>query len=104
MVQHILRRVRADVTLRLGNLQVVNGYGDGEHRFAHDWLRRNERDTATLAWEVAAERERLGFGTIKVLHQLVLEWWQRGGIGPLQWHFLQCMMAPEREVRRPPGR
>ena len=32
--------------------------------------RRNERDMATLAWEVAAERERLGFGTIVVLHQL----------------------------------
>ena len=70
MVLYILRRVRADVTLRLGNLQVVNGYGDGEHRFAHDWLRRNERDMATLAWEIAAERERLGFGTIVVLHQL----------------------------------
>ena len=51
----ILRCVRADVTLRLGNLQVVNGYGDGEHRFAHDWLRRNERGIAALAWEVAAE-------------------------------------------------
>jgi hypothetical protein len=70
MVLCILRRVRADVTLRLGNLQVVNGYGDGQDRFAHDWLRRNERDMATLAWEVAAERERLRFGTIVVLHQL----------------------------------
>ena len=70
MVLYILRRVRADGTLRLGNLKVVNGYGDGEHRFAHDWLRRNERDMVTLAWEVAAERERLGFGTIVVLHQL----------------------------------
>ena len=68
----ILRRVRADVTLRLGNLQVVNGYDDGVHRFAHGWLRRNERDVATLAWEVAAERARLGFGTIVVvLHQLL---------------------------------
>jgi ribonuclease HI len=67
MVLCILRRVRADVTLRLDNLQVVNGYGDGEDRFAHDWLRRNERDMATLAWEAAAERERLGFGTIEVL-------------------------------------
>ena len=70
MVLCILRRARADATLRLGNLQVVNGYGDGEHRFAHDWLRRNERGMATLAWEVAAERERLGFDTIVVLHQL----------------------------------
>ena len=48
MVLYIIRRVRADVTLRLDNLQVVNGYGDGEGRFANDWLRRNEREMATL--------------------------------------------------------
>ena len=30
----------------------------------------------------------------------VLKWWQHGDIGPLQWHFLQCTLAPEREVRR----
>ena len=30
----------------------------------------------------------------------VLEWWQRDDIGPLQWHFLQCTLAPERDVRR----
>ena len=30
----------------------------------------------------------------------MLEWWQRDDIGPLQWHFLQCTLAPEREVRR----
>ena len=30
----------------------------------------------------------------------VLVWWQRDDIGPLQWHFLQCTLAPEREVRR----
>ena len=70
MVLYILRRVRADVMLRLGNLQVVNGNGDGEDRFAHDWLRCNERDMATLSYEVAAERERLGFGTTTVVHQL----------------------------------
>ena len=69
VVLYILRRVRADTTLQLGNLQLVNGYGDGADRFAHGWLRRNERDMATLAWEVTAERERLGFGTIMVLHQ-----------------------------------
>ena len=40
LVQAILRRVRADVTLRLGNLQVVNKFDDGEERFAHDWMRQ----------------------------------------------------------------
>ena len=61
--------MRANVTLRLGNLQVVNKFDDGEERFAHDWLRHNERDMASLAWEMAATRERRGFGSIKVLHQ-----------------------------------
>ena len=70
LVQAILRRVRADVTLRLGNLQVVNKFDDGEERFAHDWMRQNERDMASLAWEMAAVRERRGLGSIKVLHQL----------------------------------
>ena len=70
LVQAILRRVRANVTLCLGNLQVVNKFDDDKKRFAHDWLRQNERDMATLAWELAATRERRGFGSIKVLHQL----------------------------------
>ena len=70
LVQAILRRVRADVTLRLGNLQVANKFDGGEERFAHDWMRQNERDMASLAWEMAAVRERRGFGSIKVLHQL----------------------------------
>ena len=74
LVQAILRRVRANDTfprtLRIGNLQVANKFDDGEERFAHDWLRQNERDMATLAWELATARERMGFGSIKVLHQL----------------------------------
>ena len=70
LVQAILRRVRADVTLRLDNLQVVNKFDDGEERCAHDWMRQNERDMASLACEMAAVRERRGFGSIKVLHQL----------------------------------
>ena len=51
-------------------LQVANKFDDGEERFAHGWLRHNERDMASLAWEMAATRERRGFGSIKVLHQL----------------------------------
>ena len=31
--------VRANVTWRLGNLQVANKFEDGEERFANDWLR-----------------------------------------------------------------
>ena len=30
----------------------------------------------------------------------VPKWWQRDDIGPLQWNFLQCTLAQEREVRR----
>ena len=45
-------------------------FDDGEERFAHDWMRQNERDMASLAWEMAAVRERRGLGSIKVLHQL----------------------------------
>ena len=40
LVQAILRRVLANVSLRLGNLQVVNKFDDGEERFARDWLRQ----------------------------------------------------------------
>ena len=41
----------------------------GEERFSHGWLRHNERDMASLAWEMAAVRERKGLGPIKALHQ-----------------------------------
>ena len=49
---------------------MVNTFDDGEEKCAHDWLRNNERDMASLAWEMAATREREGLGTTKVLHQL----------------------------------
>ena len=63
-------RACPNVTLRLGTLQVVNKFDDGEERLAHEWLRQNERDMATLAWKLAATRERTGFVSIKVLHRL----------------------------------
>lgn len=70
LVLCIVRRVRADVALRLGNLQVVNTFSDGPARYEYNWLRRNDRAMASLAWELSAERERRGLGTLTVLHQL----------------------------------
>ena len=45
---------------------MVNKFDDGEERFAHGWLRQNERDMATLAWELAATRERRGLGSAEI--------------------------------------
>ena len=39
-------------------------------RYEHNWLRKNDRGMAPLAWELPAERERRGLGTPTVLHQL----------------------------------
>ena len=58
------------MALRLDNLQVVNTFSDGLARYEHNWLRKSDRDMASLAWEVSAERERRGLGTLTVLHQL----------------------------------
>ena len=66
LVLYIVRRVRADVVLRLGNLQVVNTFSDGPVRYEYNWLRRNDRGMATLAWELSAEREQRGLGTLTV--------------------------------------
>ena len=57
----ILREVRASVVLRLDNLQVVNTFNDGEWRFRRNWLRRNDRDMAMLAWALGRERRQRGF-------------------------------------------
>ena len=67
---YIARRVRADITLRLDNIQVVNSYNDGHVEFEWDWLRTSGRDLAVLAWELDAERQRLWFGGLVAVHQL----------------------------------
>ena len=56
MVLYILREVRASVVLRLDNLQAANTFNDGEWRFRLNWLRRNDRDMAMLAWALDRER------------------------------------------------
>ena len=50
MVLYILREIRTSVVLRLDNLQVVNTFNDSEWRFRRNWLRRNNRGMAMLAW------------------------------------------------------
>ena len=70
MVLCILREVCASVVVRLGNLQVVNTFNDGEWRFRRNWLRRNDRDMAMLAWALDRERRQRGFGELTALHQL----------------------------------
>ena len=70
MVLYILREVRASVVLRLGKLQVANIFNDGEWRFQRNWLRRNDRDMAMLAWALGRERRERGYGELTALHQL----------------------------------
>ena len=70
MVLYTLREVRASVVLRLGNLQVVNTFNDGEWWFRRNWLRRNDRDMAMLAWALDRERRQRSFGELTALHQL----------------------------------
>ena len=70
MVLCILREVRASVVLRLGNLQVVDTSNDGEWRFRRNWLRRNGRDMAILAWALDRKRGMRGYGELMALHQL----------------------------------
>ena len=70
MVLCIMREVRASVVLRLDNLQVANIFNDGEWRFRRNWLRRNDRDMAMLAWALDRERRKRGYGELAALHQL----------------------------------
>ena len=58
------------MVLRLDNLQVANTFNDGEWRFRRNWLLRNDRDMAMLAWALDRERRQHGFGELPALHQL----------------------------------
>ena len=65
-----VREVRASVVQRLDNLRVANTFNDGEWRFRRNWLRRNDRDMAMLAWALDPERRLRGFGELTALYQL----------------------------------
>ena len=43
-----LRRVKATVVVRLGNIQVANAYNDGQWAYERNLLRRNDRDLALM--------------------------------------------------------
>ena len=38
--------------------------------YEYDWLRRNDKDMGTLAWELDAARRAKGFGGLRAVHQL----------------------------------
>ena len=46
------------------------GPTDGPWRFRRNWLRRNDRDLASLAWRLANDRKMAGLGSTTVLRQL----------------------------------
>ena len=70
LVLYIAKHVRGGLVVRLGNLQVANAFTDGPWRFRRNWLRRNDRDLASLAWRLANDRQMAGVGSTTVLHQL----------------------------------
>ena len=70
LVLYIAKHVRGDLVVRLVNLQLANAFTDGPWRFRRNWLRRNDRDLASLAWHLANDRQMAGLGSTTVLHQL----------------------------------
>ena len=58
----------ARIELRLGNSQVVRTFNDGRRKYIRDWLKRTDRDVASLAWSLAEERERWGFRGLVAIH------------------------------------
>ena len=62
LVLYIGKHLRGDLVLRLGNLQVANAFTDGPWGFRRNWLRRNDRDLASLAWRLANDRKMAGLG------------------------------------------
>ena len=58
----------AKIELRLDNIQVVNTFNDGRRKYVRDWLKRTDHDVVSLAWSLAEERERRGFGRLVAIH------------------------------------
>ena len=69
LILAVLRRIKATVTVRLDNIQVVNAYNDGQWAYERNLLRRNDRDLALMCWSLMAARERDGLGRVEAKHQ-----------------------------------
>ena len=54
----------------MGVLLHLSQSTDGPWKFRRNWLRRNDRDLASLAWRLANDRQLAGLGGTTVLHQL----------------------------------
>ena len=65
---HRQARPCGNIVVRLGNLQVANAFTDGPWRFRRNWLRRNDRDLASLAWRLANGHQMAGLGGPTLLH------------------------------------
>ena len=66
---HPLARSEAVALPDIGifTLQVANTFNDGPLRYKYDWLRRNDRDMAVLAWEMDEARRAKGFGGVRAV-------------------------------------
>ena len=58
----------ATIELRLDNIQVASTFNDGRRKYIRYWLKRTDRDVASLAWSLAEERERRDFGGLVAIH------------------------------------
>ena len=58
----------ACIELHLDNIQVVSTFNDGRRKYIRDWLKRTDRDVASLAWSLAEERLRRGFKGLVAIH------------------------------------
>ena len=69
LILEVLRRIKATVLVRLGNIQVAKTYNDGQWACGRNLLRRNDRDLALMRWNLMVARMRDGLGRIEAKHQ-----------------------------------
>ena len=56
------------IELRLDNIQVANTPNGGRRKYIRDWIKRTDRDVVSLAWSLAEERMRRGYGGLVAIH------------------------------------
>ena len=52
--------------LRLETRRMAKAFYDGRRKYIRDWL--TDRNVASLAWSLAEERQRRGFGGLAAIH------------------------------------